>query len=231
MLEFEDQYPCIYIAGNTTTMQHIYFTQPISPQLLDLLLAQGWRKFGYNFFRPQCHDCRQCIPLRVEVANFQPSKKQRRLLRKNQEIRIEFRTLTYSNEIYQIYVDHCQRFPQEPLSSSSFIQSFFQSPCPGLQSEYYLDDELVAVGFLDQSEKALSSVYFIFKNRYQKYRLGVFSVLKEIEYCNELGLEYYYLGYYIKENQRMAYKDQFKPNLKMDWSNFEWQEHRIDEGS
>lgn len=168
MLEFEEQYPCNYIAGNTTTMQHVYFSQPIPPQLLDLLLA---------------------------------------------------------------LIDHCQRFPQEPLSSSSFIHSFFQTPCPGLQSEYYLDDELVGVGFLDQSDKALSSVYFIFKKQYQKYRLGVFSVLKEIEYCNDLGLKYYYLGYYIKENQRMAYKDQFKPNLKMDWSNFEWQEHRIDDGS
>ncbi|MFC1671337.1 arginyltransferase, partial [Spirochaetota bacterium] len=103
-----------------------------------------------------------------------------------------------------------------------FMANFYSESCPSVQSEYYLKDQLIAVGFLDMSSKSLSSIYFIFKTAYEKYSLGTFGALKEIEYTSSLGLKYYYLGYYIENNQSMSYKNRFQPNEKYNWQNEKW---------
>lgn len=187
----------------------------------DFFLKRGWRKFGYFYFRPFSKQC--CVPIRVLTDSFSPSKSQRRILKKTDNIEIQFKTLNFRKEIYDIYVNHCKRFPQTPSSIADFIESFFNSSAPSFQSEYYLNKELIAVGFLDFSHKSLSSVYFIYKNEYSYLNLGTFSILKEIEYAKELGLKYYYLGYYIKENPKMAYKNNFFPNEKLNWEKGIWE--------
>jgi len=162
------------------------------------------------------------------VQEFTPSKSQRRIKKQNLDLNVNFKPLEYHPEIYQIYLDHTRRFPQQPLSEQHFFYTFFTPSCPSLQSEYYLDGKLVAVGFLDVSSRALSSVYFIYFNHFQHRKLGIFSILKEIEYTKDLGLSYYYLGFYIAQNQRMAYKNQFSPHEKMDWETLQWNRFALD---
>ncbi len=82
--------------------------------------------------------------------------------------------------------------------------------------------DLVAVGFLDRSSEALSSVYFFYRSDYSHLSLGTLSVIREIEYARILKLRYYYLGYYISENSRMAYKNSFFPNEKFSWDDYSW---------
>jgi arginine-tRNA-protein transferase len=91
-----------------------------------------------------------------------------------------------------------------------------------MQSEYYIDDKLAGVGFIDISSNSLSSIYFIYSSGFKKYRLGTFSALKETEYALSLGLKYYYLGYFIEKNSSMAYKNSFHINEKMDWESGKW---------
>jgi arginine-tRNA-protein transferase len=47
---------------------------------------------------------------------------------------------------------------------------------------YFLDEELIAVGVIDIVETALSSVYFFYDPKYKKYDLGVIGALYEIKY-------------------------------------------------
>ena len=126
------------------------------------------------YFRPKCDDCYDCIPIRVLADKFKPTRSQKRILKKNSEITVKFNPLKYSDKIYEIYRDHSEnRFGKE-TDIEDFIANFYSESCPSLQSEYYLNDELIAVGFLDMSNKSLSSIYFIFKTCYEKYSLGTF---------------------------------------------------------
>ena len=87
----------------------------------------------------------------------------------------------------------------------------------------YLQDTLIAVGFIDQGQNSLSSNYFIYLQDYQHLSLGTFSIIKELQYCQQQGLQYFYLGYYIEANPSMAYKNRFYPQQQMNWHNQQWQ--------
>ena len=107
-------------------------------------------------------------------------------------------------------------------SFDDYLELLRQS-CPSIQSEYYLDNRLIAVGFLDVSNISLSSIYFIYNTEYMKYSPGTLSILREAEYAASIGLPYYYLGYYIEENKSMSYKNSFRINEKMNWESEAWE--------
>ncbi len=214
---------CPYLPERQKQFEY-FLAGHLSQQELSHVLAEGWRKFGIYYFKPACPGCRQCIPLRVPTGRFAPSRSQRRILRRNAHLRVRFAPLRFSDRAFAIYRDHSrQRFDLEP-SLEDFLHGFYLPSCPGLQSEIYLDDELVAVGFLDRGTDALSSVYFCFDTRYAHLNLGTYGALQEIAYARQLGLSYYYLGYFVPGCASMAYKDLFRPRQHFDWGSQLWAE-------
>ena len=213
--------PCSYLADRQWRFEY-FFANGLDGRELDLLLQRGWRKFGHYYFRPDCGDCRKCVPIRILAGEFAPGKSQRRVAKKCAAVEVRFCDLDYRTEIFEIYRDHSlNRFGKES-DEDEFIASFYTRSCPALQSEYYCDGELIAVGFLDLSREALSSVYFVYKTDREEFRLGTYSVIRETEHAASLGLKYYYLGYYIGENESMAYKGHFHPHEKFDWEKRVW---------
>ncbi len=199
-----------------------FFADGVSAEELQTLLNSGWRKFGSYYFMPFCEGCRLCIPLRVRALEFAPSKNQKEVLKRCRNVRVEFRPLEYSEKIFQLYAMHSRDRFGNQASREDFILNFYRPSCPATQSEYYLNDELIGVGFLDVASEGISSVYFIFDTRYSSLSLGTFSVIKEIEYAATQRLPYYYLGYYINECPRMRYKSRFKPFELYNWELETW---------
>lgn len=199
-----------------------FFARDLSAEELEVMLESGWRKFGQYYFRPLCRGCSECIPIRVRVKDFHLSDTQRRILKKCQNVRVEFNELKVRDEIYEVFRDHSLTRFGKQSDYDEFLFSFYNPSCPSLQSEYFINDRLAAVGFIDVSSKALSSVYFCFHSDFSKYRLGTFSVIKEIEFASKMNLEFYYLGYYIEGCSKMIYKNSFRENEKMDWESGQW---------
>lgn len=222
-----DSAPCPYLPDRLMRYEY-FFAMAVGAPDLEKLLAAGWRKFGYYYFRPSCDGCRQCIPVRIPVEEFSPSKSQRRTLRKNADVQVEFRELMFTEEVYQIYFEHSISRFGEASDLDDFLFSFYQQSCPAMQSEYYIDDELKAVGFLDVSSMGISTVYFIYRNDITRRGPGIFSILREIEFTRSMGLPYYYLGYYVPGCSRMEYKSGFKPLEAYSWDNEKW-EHFCDQ--
>ncbi len=212
---------CPYIEGKMWRFTYFFAREVLDSELSEIL-ARGWRKFGFYYFKPVCHDCNACIPIRLRTDEFRPTKSQRRVKKKCSEIRVQFNDLEYRDEIFEIYKDHSMARFGKKAEQDDFINSFYLPSCPAIQSEYFIEDKLMAVGFLDLSSDSLSSIYFIYNSDYLKYSPGTMSVIKETEYAASLGLSYYYLGYYINENTRMSYKNSFHVNEKMDWSTGQW---------
>ncbi len=219
--QLSDFSACPYLKDEEVRFEY-FFASELDEHELNELLKSGWRKFGLYYFRPACLDCRKCIPLRIVTAEYRPSKSQRRVIKKASAIDVKFTPLHYRDEIYEIYSEHSIHRFGKYTTPDDFIATFYARSCPSIQSEYYYQDELAAVGFIDRSGESLSSVYFVYKTSFQDFRLGTYSVIKEIEYALALGLKYYYLGYYVPGNRSMEYKNRFNPNEKFEWNVNAW---------
>jgi len=212
---------CHYLPEKKWVFEY-FFAMNLEDKELENLLSTGWRKFGSYFFRPRCNGCNKCQPIRVLVDDFIPSKSMRRVAKKNRDVKVKFSSLNYSSEIFEIYKDHSENRFNQIVDEENFVDSFYVESCNTLQSEYYLNDKLIAVGFLDLSTVSLSSIYFIYKDEFKKLSLGVYSVLKEIEFAKLQKLRNYYLGYYIEDNHSMAYKGKYNPHEIYSWEKNRW---------
>jgi len=211
---------CSYLPEEISR-NYFFHAKWVEENELDELLVAGWRRFATYYFRPECVGCYKCQPIRLPVNDVVLSKSQRKIYRKNNDVRVVFKPKTYSEQIYKLYLKHSERFNQTS-TEDDFIQVHYTDSCRSFQSEYYIEDTCVAVGFLDQSSDGLSSSYFFYDTDYKYRSLGFFSIMKEIEECKRLGLPFYYLGYYIEENHFMSYKNSFYPHQIMDWKTGEW---------
>ena len=204
---------CGYFDDRDATFESFLLLEA-TDQEREMLLASGYRSFGKYVFRPMCVGCRACTPLRIPLDQFKPTKSQRRVLRRCSEIKVAVSKPLYTSEKWEIYKDHLRRFnrPEQKQEENDFIGSFYDPAIPSLEFCYYLEGRLVAVGIVNETPHALSSVYFTYRLEYAHYSLGTFSVMKEIEYGVAHGKRHLYLGYYIEDNHFMRYKGDFRPN-------------------
>lgn len=224
--EFSPPMPCPYLPEKVLVYS-TFHADSLTADELSTLLSRGWRKFGHSFFRPACPGCRACVPLRVPVARFRPSRSQRRVLRRCADVRVDFGPLRYESALFDLYHTHSHvRFGEEH-SFEDFAASLHSPSCPAMLSRYEIDGRLVGAGYLDIGSDGLSSVYFTYDPAFSRLSLGVFSALCEIAETARLGLPYYYLGYHVPGCDRMAYKAAFRPYQFFDWNDGAW--HEADE--
>jgi leucyl-tRNA---protein transferase len=219
--EISQEFDCPYIMTNKARNEH-FFAMDLTEEELSIYLQTGWRKFGWYYFRPACNGCTACVPLRVLCQEFSPSRSQRKVMQKNLQTEFRICELEYRDEIFDLYQKHSEVRFEQPVDKKEFIETHYFPSCPSLQTEYYADGKLIAVGFLDQSSEGLSSVYFIYDTDYQHLSLGVYGALREIDLARRLHLSYYYLGYWIKENKSMEYKNRYYPHETYDWQKEDW---------
>ena len=142
------------------------------------LLARGYRRFGSQFFRPSCAGCAACRSVRIVVPSFVPSASQRRVLRRNEDLRAELHPLFAGPEILSLY-NRYHRFmhghrgwPLEaPITLRSYQQSFLGGPSHlGRQWLYFLGETLVGVAFMDEVPEAISLVYAFYDPEFETDR-------------------------------------------------------------
>jgi len=153
--------------------------------------------------------------MRVPVATFRASKSQRRTRRKNQDVHVEFASPQFrsdSFELYQRYLRHQHPGTPQDESEASFRDMLYGDVVDSLEARYFVGDRLIGVSLLDISPQSMSAVYHFFEPELRDRRIGVFSVLAEIEHASRLQIPHYYLGYWVKDAKTMHYKADYRPN-------------------
>lgn len=193
----------------------------MDPSELDQLLASGWRHFGRYFFRYNFgffhRDVRAVLPLRIDLDYFQFSKSQRRNLRKNEDTRVDIGTPDLGPEKHEIFRLHADRFDfGKPDSIYTFLghEGFITDV---REFSIFVNEKLVATSYLDIGGDSVSSIYAMFDPEFSKRGLGIFTMLKEIEYAKELGKRYLYQGYAYYGESFYDYKKQFSSSEYYDW--------------
>jgi len=201
-----------------------FCAEAVSGTEMDELLAKGWRHFGTHFFRYNLgvydFEIRPVIPLRIRFAKFSLSKSQRRVLRRNADLKTVIRPIEITRETEAIFAKHKLRFRHgTPDSIYDFVsRAPAKIPCEAMEIRVYENENLLAASFLDIAETSTSGIYAIFDPKASSRSLGIFTMLKEIEFSIESGKLFYYQGYCYAGESFYDYKKRFRAIEQYDWN-------------
>jgi arginyl-tRNA--protein-N-Asp/Glu arginylyltransferase len=213
---------CSYLPTETASLAYRVHAGMDEQQFYELL-RRGWRRHGAHLFRPRCPVCTQCRSLRVLVDEFEPSRSQRRILQRNQDVQVYIGPASVSPDHVRVYnayhADMSLRrgWPHNETTVDDYANSFLIGEWPfAHEMLYYERDELIGVGLVDIVSEAVSSVYFFHAPDWRPRAPGTFSILQELQFCRATGRRFNYLGYWIAGCQSMAYKSNYTPHEILD---------------
>jgi arginine-tRNA-protein transferase len=210
---------CIYRPGQVARCPARQPTTPLTPEQLDLLLEEGDQRVGGTVFRTECPFCRACEPVRVDATAFTPTRAQRRVWRRNEDLRVEFGQPTLSRRRVALWNRH--RRARGLMSDASrrdpvgYHEWLVESCAPTVEVRYHTPERLVGVSLLDIGVTSANSAYHYYDPSESRRSLGVYSVLREIAHCREVGIRWYYLGLWVEDCDALRYKTGYFPHERL----------------
>lgn len=206
---------CSYLDGEEATTLFIDPRQPVDRALYSKLSLLGFRRSGNHVYRPHCSRCNACVPARIAVRNFRPNRTQRRCLRRNADLSVTSSPSIADDESYALYERYiCARhadgdmYPPDRDQFESFLNNAWGFT---RYFEFRADGRRIAVAVADAMLDGLSAIYTFYEPDEDARSLGRFAILWQIERCLAQGLPYVYLGYWIRNCRKMAYKADYQP--------------------
>ena len=189
------------------------YLDEIKGTVLDDFLAKGWYRMGSYIFTSHYFFRREhmysSIWLRTRMEGHRYSKSMRKIKNRGQQAFGHTITpFTHTQELDDLYAAYKQTFkgsiPEtlEGYMMSSLDMQVFDT----WMVKVYEEDKLVACSLVDLGDEAMASIFAFYDPSYQSYSLGLYTMILEVEHCREMGLAYYYMGYFMPGNSRFDYK-------------------------
>jgi len=212
---YQDAKPhaCSYLPDELAQNLYPDPAMPMTNAIYSQLIQHGFRRSGNSSYRPYCPACSACVPVRIAVDDFKPTRSQKRCLKRNATLTRHVQIASFQQahfDLYTRYLDrrHAGAGMDNPTVDNyrHFLLSFWSET---LFIEFKDQDRLVGVAVTDQVDGALSAFYTFFDPGYERQSLGTYAILQQIELAREQGLSHLYLGYWITNCQKMSYKQNF----------------------
>ena len=214
-LYLAEAHDCSYLDQHSSQFAYVHPDFSLNTNLYAQLIAQGFRRSGSHVYQPYCHSCKKCVPVRLAIKDFQPSRQQRRTMKNNADIQATIKPAIFEQAHFDLYLLYQQsRHTESNMADASkeeYIDFLSSEWCNTLFVEFTCAGKLAGVAVVDLFDNALSAVYTFFDPELSKRSLGVYAVLWQIDYAKTLGLDWLYLGYWIEQCQKMSYKTNYQP--------------------
>lgn len=206
---------CNYLHDQVASTIFVDPAAPLNAKIYSQLALIGFRRSGRYLYKPRCPQCSACIPIRIPVDDFKPNRSQRRIMKKNADIKAEMMDSRFNDEHYALYEKYLKsRHPEGGMDDTTpeKYESFLC--CQWLDTrfvEFRVDGQLLGVAVTDVMTEALSGLYTFFDPEMASRSLGTYAILWQIQAARDLQMKWVYLGYWINECGKMNYKTRFRP--------------------
>lgn len=190
-----------------------------TPEQITRVLAKGYRRFGYDYYRPYCRGCRECTPYRVLVNQFRPNRGFRRTMKRNADLEVAWARPQPTQAKFELYVRY-QLTRHKDMDESpdvrrelamAMVSQMYMNPADSIELTILRGGVVLGYAIFDRTLDSLSAVYSVFDPDETVRSLGTLNILLAIEKTKELGLPYLNLGLYLAGHEKMAYKKNFGP--------------------
>ncbi len=214
-----DARECSYLAGRKARNLFLDPAREPSEDTAMLLTRAGFRRTGDHLFKPYCPDCSACVPVRLNVREFAPRRRHRRIWSKNQDLTIKVRPPAFREDWYQLYQRYVvTRHPGSdmcPPSRAQFRSFLLSRWSRSLFLCVYHQSCVLSIAVTDVVNDAASAVYTFYDPEQQGRSLGIYSILAQAVLAKLCGKRYLYLGYWINGHVKMHYKLDFSPSEQL----------------
>ncbi len=206
---------CSYLENREATTLFVDPRQEVDQVLYSNLSVLGFRRSGNHLYRPHCEGCDACIPARIAVNDFTANRTQRRCITLNQDLDVELTSDIRDEAAFELYRRYIEQrhhdgdmYPPDREQYLSFLDNAWE--CTRYY-RFYDEGRLVAISVVDELVDGLSAIYTFFDPQEEKRSLGRYAILWQVAKAGEQGLDYLYLGYWIKGCRKMVYKSEYRP--------------------
>lgn len=209
---------CPYLEGRSERKLFTALQGESADKLNNALSRQGFRRSQNVLYRPSCADCQACLSARIRVADFEPNRTQRRVLRRNAQLRRTATSPWATDEqfaLFRRYLDHRHADGgMADMDIFEFAAMIEETPVKTRVIEYRDASAggaraLVAVCLTDVLDDGVSMVYSFYDPDRIMDSLGTYLILDHVAIARRAGLPYVYLGYWVPGSRKMGYKANF----------------------